>query len=204
MKDLSLLVCLLLVSCSSLPLIQGIKSWNYIYYQFLHIYREFVIEPYPGAPAPGIDGLEELSAGLDKNVVTCSLCRTVVNDVVQLLQNNNATDDDIVNYIINTCARLNVFSHPDEVCGGMARIALVLHLIQICTRWIFILSNYSWHTHSQPSSISTVRAELFRVMSAACLYKDKIVPYPIRTYLNGTSSPVQYQNRTPTKPIHHR
>ena len=60
-----------------------------------------------------------------KNVVTCNLCATIVEDVVIMLENGTVTDDQIINYIINTCARLNIFSNPDQVCGGMAAIALV-------------------------------------------------------------------------------
>lgn len=42
-----------------------------------------------------------------------------------MLENGTVTDDQIINYIINTCARLNIFTNPDQVCGGIATIALV-------------------------------------------------------------------------------
>ena len=82
-----------------------------------------------GAPALAEAELaaEEISNKLDeeKNVVTCTLCTTVVNDVVQMLENGTYTDQQIVDYIINVCVNLNIFANPDQVCGGMAAIALV-------------------------------------------------------------------------------
>ncbi|XP_046645796.1 sphingomyelin phosphodiesterase-like [Daphnia pulicaria] len=79
-----------------------------------------------GAPAPelAIEFGDDVITEDGKNVVTCTLCATIVEDVVIMLENGTVTDDQIINYIIDTCARLNIFSNPDQVCGGMAAIAL--------------------------------------------------------------------------------
>ncbi|KAI9559024.1 hypothetical protein GHT06_015813 [Daphnia sinensis] len=80
-----------------------------------------------GAPAPALpEELDdaELYTEEGKNVVTCALCATVVEDVMILLQNGTVTDQQIIDYIINTCITLNIFSNPDLVCGGVASTAL--------------------------------------------------------------------------------
>jgi hypothetical protein len=61
----------------------------------------------------------------DKNIFTCNLCEDFVNDIYELLRNGTVTDEQIVDYIVGICIRLDIFANPDQVCGGMARIALV-------------------------------------------------------------------------------
>ncbi|KAK4010699.1 sphingomyelin phosphodiesterase [Daphnia magna] len=80
-----------------------------------------------GAPAPALpEELDDAEFYTEdgKNVVTCALCATVVEDVMILLQNGTVTDQQIIDYIIDTCAKLNVFTNPDQVCGGLTAIAL--------------------------------------------------------------------------------
>jgi hypothetical protein len=112
---------------SSFPLlVEGKRTENTTtvkQFKFLHIIFLF----FPGAPAPelAIEFGDDVITEDGKNVVTCTLCATIVEDVVIMLENGTVTDDQIINYIIDTCARLNIFSNPDQVCGGMAAIALV-------------------------------------------------------------------------------
>ncbi len=78
-----------------------------------------------GAPAPETTKLSPSAEDEDKNVFTCNLCENFVNDIYELLRNGTVTDEQIVDYIVGICTRLDIFANPDQVCGGMARIALV-------------------------------------------------------------------------------
>lgn len=120
MRWLPILFVALVGSCT---LLDGIgKNLN-------HVSRWInFISSFPGAPAPEVSAEfddAELYTEDGKNVVTCTLCATVVEDVIILLENGTVTDEQIVNYIINTCAALNIFTNPDLVCGGVASTALV-------------------------------------------------------------------------------
>lgn len=61
----------------------------------------------------------------EKGVVTCAFCTQIVNELVQLVENGTVTDEQLIDYAINVCASLNIFSNPDVVCGGIAEIILV-------------------------------------------------------------------------------
>lgn len=89
---------------------------------------------FKGAPAPEpLEVPTESFINDDRNVLTCGLCNTIVEDVVILLENGTTSDQQIIDYIIDTCVRLNIFANPDQVCGGMAAIALVsIDLILNC------------------------------------------------------------------------
>ena len=78
-----------------------------------------------GAPAPETGQLSSSIENEDKNIFTCNLCESFVNDIYDLLRNGTVTDEQIVDYIVNICIRLDIFANPDQVCVGMARIALV-------------------------------------------------------------------------------
>jgi hypothetical protein len=125
MRWLPLLFVALLGTTYTILVESKITENTYKIKKFYYIYTYLI---FSAAPAP------ELTIEFDenqiytedgKNVVTCNLCATIVEDVVIMLENGTVTDDQIINYIINTCARLNIFSNPDQVCGGMAAIALV-------------------------------------------------------------------------------
>ncbi|XP_046446656.1 sphingomyelin phosphodiesterase-like [Daphnia pulex] len=77
-----------------------------------------------GAPAPETTKLSPSTEDEDKNIFTCNLCEDFVNDIYELLRNGTVTDEQIVDYIVGICIRLDIFANPDQVCGGMARIAL--------------------------------------------------------------------------------
>lgn len=78
-----------------------------------------------GAPAPETTKSSPSTEDEDKNIFTCNLCEDFVNDIYELLRNGTVTDEQIVDYIVGICIRLDIFANPDQVCGGMARIALV-------------------------------------------------------------------------------
>ena len=86
--------------------------------------------PILGAPVhEPAEFLSSLDKG-SKNVITCSLCSTLVSEIYEYLENNTVTDEQIVDYVVNICTKLNVYSNPDQVCGGMTSIALVRKLWQ--------------------------------------------------------------------------
>ncbi|KZS08591.1 Acid sphingomyelinase phosphodiesterase 3a-like protein [Daphnia magna] len=78
-----------------------------------------------GAPAPEkTKVLPTPPDDTERNVLTCSLCEEFVTDIYQLLRNESVTDEQIIDYVVNLCIRLDIFANPDQVCGGTALILL--------------------------------------------------------------------------------
>ncbi len=139
----------------------------------------------------------------ERNVVTCTLCTTIVNDIGALLENGTVTDEQIIDYIINTCVTLNIFANPDQVCGGMAAIALV-YAINPHIFYLHFIANSRITVNSRLSNTSSVLELSIRVTFVACFCKDNFVNYPTLIPWSGRFNRALYLSPPSINQLCHR
>jgi hypothetical protein len=77
-----------------------------------------------GAPfQPDELSIQILPDRLNKNILTCALCNTLITDLFQLFE-NGTSNEVIAQSIADRCESLVVLNA--EVCGGFATLALVI------------------------------------------------------------------------------
>ena len=87
---------------------------------------------------------------INKNILTCALCNTLITDLFQAFE-NGTSNEVIAQSIADRCESLVVLNA--EVCGGFATLALVIlfcahrivMLTHFCISFIFVLADYSLH-----------------------------------------------------------
>lgn len=113
-----------------------------------------------------------------------------MTDIYQLLRNESVTDEQIIDYVVNLCIRLDIFANPDQVCGGTALILLVINSFDVPQQIDQSCECYDNLSvkNSQLSNTLTVAMRSLWETFAECLSKTRIVDCLIQNSWNGPST----------------